>query len=62
MGSIMCRKICSEFARSAQMVRLGISKIFYETREVDTQQKKRNLNFPLDLGFVCDKVPVTMLC
>ena len=40
MGSIMCRKICSEFARPAQMVKFGISIIFYEVREVETQQKR----------------------
>jgi hypothetical protein len=40
MGSIICRKICSEFARSAQMVKLDVSIIFYEIREVELQQKR----------------------
>jgi hypothetical protein len=40
MGSIMCRKICSDFARAAQMVKLCISIIFDEIREVELQPKR----------------------
>jgi len=32
MCSIVCRKICSEVARPAQLVQLGVSIIFYEIR------------------------------
>jgi hypothetical protein len=59
MGSVMCRKICLEFARPALMVKLGI--LLLNKIEVKPHQKE-DLNFLFDLGFVCDKVLVTVPC